>query len=135
MIRSAKEFVLLRESDDPFDYRRAAEEEATEEIWLDVIRNYPNMKSWVAHNKTVPLEILNVLANDVDPDVRYSVAMKKKLSLEIFKRLASDEDYSVRLCIAKNKKAPSSILEMLSNDPEEDIKNLANENFSKIKTK
>lgn len=132
MIISAEEFVHLRESDDPSEYRRAAEEEATEIIWLDVIRKYPRMKSWVAHNKTVPLEILDVLSNDNDPEVRFSVAMKKKLSSEIFKRLAADKDYSVRLCIARNKKVPESVLEILSHDSEAEISDAATKNISLI---
>ena len=56
VITSAEEFVQLRTSRNPDEYHRAAHEEASVETWLDVIERFPDMRSWVAHNKTVPLE-------------------------------------------------------------------------------
>ena len=44
MIDSAAEFVRLRLSSDPAEYRRAAREEAPENVWLEVIEAYPD--SW-----------------------------------------------------------------------------------------
>jgi hypothetical protein len=37
MIRTAEEFVLLRTSADPEEYRRAALDEAPAEVWHEVI--------------------------------------------------------------------------------------------------
>lgn len=118
MIGSADEFSRLRRSIDPEEYGRAAREEATEKVWLEVIARYRDMREWVAYNKTVPLEILAVLARDPDPRVRQVVAMKRKLSRELFEQLASDPDASVRSTIAGNPKAPNEVLEGLLADPE-----------------
>ena len=61
MMHSADEFVRLRQSDCQSEYLRAATDSATVDVWLDVIRRFPEMKVWVARNKTVPIEILLVL--------------------------------------------------------------------------
>jgi hypothetical protein len=116
MIESAEQFVFLRSSQDPELYQRAALEEATEEIWYEVIEKYPAMKTWVAHNKTVPVSILEILSRDTDPLVRSMVAMKRKVGAEILQRLAQDIDDSVRLHVAINAKTPRSILEELLQD-------------------
>lgn len=116
MIRSAEEFVQLRESDRPDEYNRAGTEEAPVEVWLDVIARYPSMRQWVAYNKTVPIEILALLAKDGDNQVRFMVAMKRKLTPEILEALARDEDESVRLRVARHRRTPRAVLEMLAND-------------------
>jgi len=116
MIETAEQFVHLRASDDPQNYRRAAHEEATEEVWLDVIQRYPAMREWVAHNKTVSLKILRVLAKDVDPRVRFAVAAKRELDGELFVALSEDDDDSVRHRLACNARCPLDILKRLSED-------------------
>lgn len=116
MITSAQEFIELRTSEEPDLYRRAAEEEATLEVWFELVDNYPEMRSWVAYNKTVPVEVLKRLAHDTDINVRCMVASKRKLIPELFELLARDEDETVRQRIAYNKKVPVEILEQLSND-------------------
>lgn len=126
MIKSAEEFVFLRfhkveaapTSKEIDLYQRAANEPATEEIWLEVIEKYPEMRNWVAHNKTVPLSILEILSRDKDPRVRHMVAMKRKIGqdISILKRLAQDPEDSIRMRIALNPKTPPIVLEQLLND-------------------
>lgn len=74
------------------------------------------MRRWVAHNKTVPLEILDVLAVDPDPDVRWWVATKRKLTEDQFRLLAADPDDAVRMRVACNAKAPVAVLDSLVTD-------------------
>jgi hypothetical protein len=105
-IDTAEEFVRLRSSEDPEEYRRAAHEEAPLAVWLDVIARFPEMRFWVAQNKTVPLEILSQLAGDDDPKVRSMVAMKRKATAEIIARLVDDPDFSVRMQAARHRNAP-----------------------------
>jgi hypothetical protein len=116
MIRSAEEFRRLRSSEKPEDYGRAANEPADEAVWLEVIQSYPEMRFWVAQNKTVPLEILRMLAKDDDVRVRSMVASKRKLDMALFNDLARDPDESVRHSIACNGKAPAEVLRCLSRD-------------------
>lgn len=108
--------MALRSSSERAGYERATTEQATVEIWTDVIARFPEMRIWVAHNKTVPLEILRVLARDADRSVRASVADKRKLDRELFESLSRDPDEVVRQRIAYNEKTPADIIERLTND-------------------
>ncbi len=51
-------------------YGRAAEDEASEGVWRDVVDRFPDMRFWVAQNKTVPVSVLEELRNDQDAWVR-----------------------------------------------------------------
>lgn len=116
MIGSADEFKRLRESLDPVDYERAGREEASETVWLEVLARYPELKRWVAYNKTVPIPVLEILALDSDPEVRCAVAVKRKLSAPLFDALSKDEDENVRCAIGLNPRAPDEIVLRLSSD-------------------
>jgi hypothetical protein len=116
MIASAAEFYRLRESNDPDEFWRASHEEAPVEIWREVIRERPDMRFWVAQNKTVPIVILEVLASDSDVRVRDMVARKRKISEAIAVRLAHDADESVRAALTYNKKLPERALAILRVD-------------------
>lgn len=77
VIASAEEFVRLRTSDDPAEYNRAAQDEASESTWREVIARFPDMRFWVAQNKTVPLSVLEILRHDSDDRVRHMVTSKR----------------------------------------------------------
>lgn len=117
MISSAEEFVFLRTSEIFEEYTRAAYDDASDVVWMDVISKFPEMREWVAHNKTVPLNILEILARDTNESVRSTVASKRKLSPELFDLLSQDKSEVVRERIACNKKVPIHILRRLVNDP------------------
>jgi hypothetical protein len=134
MIESAEQFVSLRTSEDIETYQKAANDEATEETWREVIEKYPDMRVWVACNKTIPLSILEILPHDESADVRYAVAMKRKSNLDILQRLSQDPDESVRLRVALNPKTPKIVLEQLVNDKwsrvVEEAKSMLEEDFT-----
>jgi hypothetical protein len=130
MISSAEEFYRLRSSDSQTEYERAAHDSAPIEVWLLVIDTYPEMRQWVAHNKTVPVEVLAILARDPDAEVRFFVAMKRKLPEYLQLELARDADYTVRNRIVWNAKATKSVLEELSKDREENIRRKAMERLA-----
>jgi len=67
-------------------------------------------------NMSVPIEILQLLSKDADPNVRCVVAGKRKLSRELFESLAADFDEGVRQRVACNKSVPTDLLERLSVD-------------------
>lgn len=104
MINSAEEFVRLSSSDNPEEYNRAAHDEAGLSIWYDVINTYPDYKTWVIHNKTIPVEILELLAKDNNPEIRSEVARKRKINDVIFNLLANDIDVNVRHALICNTK-------------------------------
>ena len=122
MIKSAEEFVRLRESDDIEEQDRAARESASLGIWLEVIEKYPHKREWVAHNKTVPHEILKILADDQDSKVRWMVATRRSAGEEILEKLAEDVNEGVRERVLYNPKVTKKILQKLIHDPWEDIR-------------
>ncbi|WP_209445738.1 hypothetical protein [Paenibacillus etheri] len=125
MINSAEEFVRLRLSDNMEEYLKAAWDVAPFEVWLQVIETYPEMREWVAHNKSIPVEIMEILADDADERVRFIVATKNRLPESLQMKLAKDLDSSVRKRIVYNKKATFRVLTILLNDDDEDIRVVA----------
>jgi hypothetical protein len=128
MINSAKEFLKLRDSEDKSEYDRSAIDEAPLSVWYEVIDNHPEYGKWVAHNKTVPLEILERLAQS-DDITRQFVARKRKLSQSLFEQLADDNCSTVRIAIAANRKTPMHILQKLLFDEDASVASAANHNF------
>jgi hypothetical protein len=61
VIDAAEEFVRLRTSEDSAEYNPAAARDAADETWLDLIERFPEMRFWVAQNKTLPLSVLEIL--------------------------------------------------------------------------
>jgi hypothetical protein len=125
VIESAEEFIRLRFSDAPEEYGRASSESAAPDVWREVIERYPEARFWVAHNKTVPLEILRMLANDPDPRVRSMVASKRKLTPDLLTMMAADPDESVRLAVVRHKNVPKDVLEQLRADTWEEVRDVA----------
>ncbi len=127
MIESAEEFVRLRNSEIQEEYSRAAHDQATIDVWKEVIATYPDMAFWVAHNKTVPYELLELLSEHSESRVRSMVASKNKLREPLLLKLATDEDDSVRMAVARHKKATLAVLEKFADDPWDEIVTLASE--------
>lgn len=104
MITSAKDFIRLRESDYITEQFRASYEEANLKIWIEVIETYPDFKSWVIHNKTIQIEILELLSKDINPNIRSEVARKRKINEKIKTELSKDIDENVRLALISSTK-------------------------------
>lgn len=128
VLTDAEEFVHLRTSEDPDSYRRAAHDTASLDTWFDVIERYPEMRFWVAQNKTIPHEILRVLASDEDWKVRSMVARKRKLEPGILDELAADPNDAVRESVARHRNTPRLTLEKLAaGDPWSEVRRIAQE--------
>ena len=132
MITTAEEFVELRTSDDPQLYHRAAHDFASVEVWIDVLQRYPAMCFWVAQNKTVPIEILELLIHHDDWKVRHMIASKRKCPPALLGILALDEDSGVRHAVVISPRVPRFVLELLLNDSWESIASMARERLTKF---
>jgi hypothetical protein len=64
MIGSAEEFAHLRRSNLGADQERAASDELPEPVCRDVMDRFPDLRLWLARNRTVPVAILRVLATE-----------------------------------------------------------------------
>lgn len=125
MITSAEEFYQLRTSENQEEYLRAVWDEASIEVWREVIRRYPDMHFWVTQNKSVPNEILEELIENPEWRVRHMIASKNKISETIQKKLAIDKEVFVRSALVRNKKIRLNVLLMLLDDEDEEIRNKA----------
>jgi hypothetical protein len=125
MIESAEEFAKLRRSDSHAEQARASEEEASLDVWLEVVEKFPELREWVAQNKTVPIEVLEKLAQDASVQVRCVVASRRKLTPELRSQLAKDTDSSVRERVAYNAKCEIDILRSLAADSESFVREAA----------
>lgn len=109
MIKSAEEFKKLRESESEEEYFRAANDASSVEVWMKILLKFPDLAFWVAHNKTIPLEILYILAEHEDEDIREIVARKRKIDLRIFEILRNDLSQSVRYALLCNTKLANNL--------------------------
>lgn len=122
MIKTAEEFIRLRQSENLEEQSRASREPAEIEIWLEIIDKYPEFKVWIAHNKTIQIEILEILSNDIDPTIRESIARKRKINETIFSRLSQDTDENVRYALIWNTKISVDKIKMIKVDDSEWLK-------------
>lgn len=115
-----EEYLLLTEN----DYEKARNIEKSSMFWFDFLKKYPDFKEEAALNKYLPDEILRLLAEDDNNDIRLTISMKRRLPADVFELLSSDENESVRLAIARNPKVSCEILQRMKDDPWEEIRNV-----------
>jgi hypothetical protein len=102
MIKTGDEFITLRQNENMDEQYRASHNTPDIKVWSEVIKNYPAFKTWVIHNKTIQIEILEILSADKDPNVRSDVARKRKINDIIFNTLSVDPDENVRYALMCN---------------------------------
>ncbi len=130
MISSVLHYLQLISDSDPCIRRLAVTEGASVSTWLELIEKHPELCEDVALNKELPIEILELLANNASKDVRFTIAMKRNLPETLIQHLASDSCESVRSRIAFNKKTPLWILRQLATDPSELVSTKAQERLN-----
>lgn len=124
MIGTADEFVRLVTSDDPADRRRAAWEDADGAVWESLLGDQ-EMRFWVAHNRTIPAEIMRVLAADEDWRVRDRIATKNACPGEILELLSTDTHDAVASTVAGHPNTPDAALRRLAVHPWEQVREKA----------
>lgn len=101
------------------------------EVWLTLIRDHPESHFWIAHNKTIPVEILRILAGNDDSRVRSMVAMKHKTTADILRQLATDGHDAIRASVAGHRNTPDDVLIALCSDPWDEIRKAARANLDR----
>ncbi|MFS2164216.1 hypothetical protein [Variovorax sp. Varisp62] len=125
MIKSADEFISLCNSKDESDIARSFADEAPLNVWEDLILNFRSHQIDVAQNRTIPYEVMKVLATQGDELVRSILAEKRRLPVDLFDFLSKDSSSLVRKKIAANKKAPADIVKNLAEDGDDDVARVA----------
>lgn len=78
--------------------------------------------SQLARNPKLSPEILEILVNNVNPEVRYSLIHHRNITTKIQAILANDESPQVRKAVAGYRKSPIEILELLTTDESPDVR-------------
>ena len=135
MINTAEEFVNLRQSQGSREQEQASLDFADINVWLSVIEKYPDFKIWVVHNKTIQIEILEILASDNDPKIRSEVARKRKINDIIYERLSIDLDEEVRYALMYNTKLTKLQIERIKVEDSQWLKEKLVERLEILKMK
>lgn len=130
MIESAEEFVRLIDSEIESDRSLAITEEASEDAWSNVSKNYPDYEIYILQNETISLTTIKSLSRSPNSRVRWEVAQKRRSGPDVFNLLSKDEDTSVRKAVAANKKTPHDTLTVLCSDTDERVRHIALHNIN-----
>lgn len=129
MIRSKEEFIELCSSQDAEMVNRTLSDNAAIETWNEIIETHPERRIDIAQNRTIPDEIIRILASCNDPTVRSLIAQKRRLSSDLFPLLAKDPDETVRRVVAANQKTPLDVVRGLASDTIESVASVADYNL------
>lgn len=114
MIETIEEFLRCEASELPADYHRITMDEMKQEVWEEIIQNYPEHHDWIADNQHLPINIMWALAKSEDWHVRERIARRYDAPREILEILSEDEVAYVSSHVGWNIGCPSDILEKLS---------------------
>lgn len=84
------------------------------EVWRAIVERLPDMRFWVSFNRTLPTEIIRILADDADWRVRDQIAGRRDTPLDILETLSRDDHDAVLSTVADNPRTPTRALETLS---------------------
>lgn len=100
---SSKEIAILAQ-DCRNDFRLAYEDNTPREILKKIALRADNSRilGHIARHPNSDVEILEILAEDIDYEVRYNVTRNAKTPLHILEKLAEDSDKAVRYTILEN---------------------------------
>ena len=82
----------------------------------------PLVRSLIASNVDIPVERVEALSKDTDPFVRRGVMGRRDVKKQILRHASGDEDVYVRAAVAENPNTPEDILEKLSKDTDHRIR-------------
>jgi hypothetical protein len=130
-INSVQEFVDLCEK--PGEGTDPYRVEASEEVWLLIVDQCPDLRNTVAGNKTIGERVIRLLANDQNEDVRWTIATKRRTPPDVLADLVHDSEPTVRKRVALNPKVPEYVLVDLLDDDWEDVREIAAERLRKLR--
>jgi len=115
VIGTVGEFIQFASSEVDVERRRAALEDAPLDVWMNLVTHHPKYRFAVAQNKTIPDEVIRLLAGDSDWRVRQCVASKRRCPPDVLALLATDENESIASTVASHPNTPPEALLMLAN--------------------
>jgi hypothetical protein len=102
-IHTTSEFIAALENPNTTDNSLIRFCEASTQTWLEIIHHSEEAAVWVALNKTIPLEVIEVLAKHSSAQVRRFAADKNQITPGLILLLVTDSDPSACLRITKRR--------------------------------
>lgn len=125
MICRAEDYIALLESDDV--YEPSPYDEATEEVWLDIVARFPQAHRAVSHNKTTPEAVIRALYSIGDEIVRSQLACVRRTPPDLLVEMASDPSSMVGAALTCHPKLPPEALAKLLLHASEFVRERAND--------
>jgi leucine rich repeat (LRR) protein len=125
VIENPQVFRQLWMSGNPMLRHRLTHDEAPLEVWRAVIASLPEARETVAKNKSLPGELLVVLAADEDRRVREEVAGRRGLPRAAQAILVRDAETLVRHRLAFNRSLDQDLRLQLREDAEAMVRDAA----------
>lgn len=125
MIENPGEFHRFWMSGNPMLRHKLTHDEASVETWRAIVMSLPEARSTVARNKTLPAEILVMLARDEDPLVREEVAGRRGIPVEAQMILVDDAVMLVRHRLAFNASVGDELRARLVEDRDPTVRSAA----------
>lgn len=117
MIHTIEEFLRCAESDiNSIDMGRVTKDPFSDEVWKELLMNYPNYHEWVAHNRYLPEWMMWEFSTSKDQDVKRTIAWRYDIPETLLRKLSEDADPDIRSQTAWNLSSPRDVLERLSLD-------------------
>lgn len=117
MIDTLEEFLRCADSDiNSKDIGKVTQDQFADEVWKDLLMNYPNYHEWIAHNRYLPEWMMWEFSRSEDKEVREIVARRYDAPETLLQRLSKDTSEDVRFVVSKNMACPRYLLEKLSQD-------------------
>jgi hypothetical protein len=118
-VTSVEAYLEIVDEDDV----RARWVRVAEPVWLSLLDSGYSKRS-ILFNKKLPLRVLEILANDGDPEIRAEVA-SKRAAAPLLDLLARDESPLVRGRVACNAKSSMDAIKTLAHDSVATVANAA----------
>ncbi len=104
-------------ADNVGNYVRAGSQNCSPQLLAELARSeVDRIRLRVAENSYAPLEVLELLATDKNPDVRIAVGTNPSTPMHIKFSFAFDEDPNVRFGLAEDMNTPMELLDKLIED-------------------
>ncbi len=100
------------------NYVKAGSEKCAPEMLLELAHSdVDRIRLRVAENPCAPREVLELLAEDKNPDVRIAIGANSSTPLHLKYNLVFDQNPDVRLGLAMEMNTPIELLDILIEDP------------------
>jgi hypothetical protein len=99
MIDTIKEFLRCAASKEMKDYHRITMDEFSDDVWKEILANYPEYHYWIDGNRYLPEWMMWELAKSEEKEVREEIARRYDAPVDLLAHLSKDKSQDVRFAV------------------------------------